>query len=370
MLVFTGSQLRTSVTFSVTLRTLRGRGVRLKIQHQLFQIWLMTALAVVPVIAQADTQWRIAPDVIFKSQWLSDTDPSPGTWFSAGIDAYKAFTSNGRTVATATVQLYEWCVDDRVRKPGVLSGTDDCELISKVSKVNFLVSGDGRFNIMVGHTELPFGLEVPVATNETVRSLLTPRDTGMKLDWGTGVNGTIDGWSYEATLTRGSGFEWKNQSPDGESPWVFSGRVGTATDRQGFLPTPGQGFSAFKGKILTPTGLSDRWRLAYDRIGYRGPIGYMAQLTVGDTDGRQVTNGFLEINTNSPDERWVAYAQLKSFNEEFQTGWERSQTWAFGVRTQLTRTAILSAQLAREPTQFFERPAQTIFDLQLRLRFE
>ena len=102
----------------------------------------MTALAVMPVIAQADTQWRIAPDVIFKSQWLSDTDPSPGTWFSAGIDAYKAFTSNGRTVATATVQLYEWCVDDRVRKPGVLSGTDDCELISKVSKLNFLVSGD------------------------------------------------------------------------------------------------------------------------------------------------------------------------------------------------------------------------------------
>ena len=121
---------------------------------------------------------------------------------------------------------------------------------------------------------------------------------------------------------------------------------------------------------MTPGGLSDRWRLAYDRIGYRGPIGYMAQLTVGDTDGRQVTNGFLEINTNSPDERWVAYAQLKSFNEEFQTGWERSQTWAFGVRTQLTRTAILSAQLAREPTQFFERPAQTVFDLQLRFRFE
>ena len=126
----------------------KGGSVRLNATKLISSGVLLSWLTLLPISVQADTQWRMAPDVIFKSQWLSDTDPS-GTWFSAGIDAYKAFTANGRTVATATVQLYEWCVDDRVRKPGVLSGTDDCELISKVSKVNFLVSGDGRFNIMV-----------------------------------------------------------------------------------------------------------------------------------------------------------------------------------------------------------------------------
>ena len=34
------------------------------------------------------------------------------------------------------------------------------------------------------------------------------------------------------------------------------------------------------------------------------------------------------------------HAQLKSFNEEFATGWERSQTWAVGIRTQLTPKII------------------------------
>lgn len=319
----------------------------------------------------AETQWRAAPDFIFKSQWLSDAEPSPGYWASAGIDAYRTFTLNGRSVATATVQLYEWCVEDRIRKPGVLKGTSDCKLISKVSKLNFLASGDGKFNIMIGHTELPFGLEVPVATNETLRSLLTPRDTGLKLDWGTGVNGTIDGIAYEFTLTRGSGFEWENKSADKRSPWAFAGRVGTATDRQAFLPSPGHGFSLFKGEILNPQGgLSERWRIAYDHIGYRGPLGYMAQISHGQTDGRDVTNVFLELNTNSPDERWVSYAQLKSFNEEFATGWERSQTWAVGVRTQLTPKIIGSAQISREPKKFFDQQEQTVFDLQLRLRLE
>ena len=319
----------------------------------------------------ADTQWRVAPDFIFKSQWLSNADPSPGYWASAGIDAYRTFTRNGRSVATATVQVYEWCVEDRLRKPGVLKGTSDCHLISKVSKLNFLVSGDGKFNIMVGHTELPFGLEVPVSTNETLRSLLTPRDTGLKLDWGTGINGTINGVAYDLTLTRGSGFEWESQSADKRSPWAFAGRIGTATDRQAFLPSPGRGVSFFSGDVLTPQGtLSDRWRVAFDQIGYRGRVGYMFQISHGETDNRDVTNGFIELNTNSPDERWVSYIQLKSFNEQFESGWQRSQTWALGARTQVTRRITASAQLSREPKKFFDQPEQTVFDVQLRMRLE
>ncbi|NCG05949.1 MAG: hypothetical protein GWP37_03175 [Gammaproteobacteria bacterium] len=337
----------------------------------LVTIWVITLISLLASQSHADTQWRVAPDLIFKSQWLSSAEPSPGYWASAGIDAYRTFNLNGRSFATATVQLYEWCVEDRLRKPGVLKGTSDCTLVSKVSKLNFLASGDGKFNIMIGHTELPFGLEVPVATNETLRSLLTPRDTGLKLDWGTGVNGTIDGVAYEFTLTRGSGFEWESESVDKRSPWAFAGRVGTATDRQAFLPSSGHGVSVFKGEVLNPQGgLSERWRIAYDRIGYRGALGYMIQLSHGKIDDRDVTNAFLEINTNSPDERWVSYAQIKSFNEEFATGWERSQTWAVGIRTHLTPKIIGSAQIAREPKKFFDQPEQTVFDLQLRLRLE
>ena len=321
--------------------------------------------------AKADTSWRIAPDLIIKSQWLSDLEPSPGYWLSAGVDAYKTFTFNGRSFVNASVQLYAWCVKDRIRKPGILKGTDDCKVVSKVSKLNFLVSGDGKFNIMVGHTELPFGLEVPVSTNETIRSLLTPRDTGLKLDWGTGVNGTIDGLAYDFTVTRGSGFEWEDRAVDGRKPLVFSGRLGTATDNQSFLPSSGKGFSVFKGDVLSPNDtISERWRVAYDQIDYIDSIGYMFQFSLGETDGRDVTNAFFELNTNSVDERFVAYTQLKSFNERFESGWQRSQTLALGFRYHLSGNFILSAQVSREPNQFFNTPQQTLFDLQLRMRLE
>jgi hypothetical protein len=322
-------------------------------------------------ICAADTSWRVTPDFIFKSQWLSETNPSPGLWLSAGIDAYKQLNNKNSTFATATLQLYQWCVSDRVRKPPVLDGTDDCHLISKVSTLEFHVSGDGKFNILVGHPELPYGLEVPVSTNETIRTLLTPRDTGLKLDWGVGVRGTLSQWSYAATLTRGSGFEWENESRSGEEPWAFAGRIGTATDAQRFLPSKGFGFSWFTAEALNPAQVRvKRWRLAADWIHYLGPWGLMTQLSVGKTEGRDVYNFFGEVNRSTRDESLTGYLQYKSFNEEFVSGWQAARSVHLGGRYALTDKVTLSAQIAREFEVFANGRPQTIFDLQFRYRLE
>lgn len=332
---------------------------------------LLATLLTSAVTSHADNSWRVTPDFIFKSQWLSETEPSPGLWLSAGIDAYKQFNGKNSTFATATVQLYEWCVSDRVRKPPVLNGTDDCHLISKVSTLEFHVSGDGKFNIVVGHPELPFGLEVPVSTNETIRTLLTPRDTGLKLDWGLGVKGTLSQWSYSATLTRGSGFEWENKSRTGEKPWAFAGRIGTATDAQRFLPSEGFGFSWFTAEALNPAQIRvKRWRLAADWIHYLGPWGLMTQLSIGQTEGRDVYNFFGEVNRSTPDESLTGYLQYKTFNEEFTPGWQAAQSVHLGARYAVTNKVTLSAQIAREFEVFAGGRPQTIFDLQFRYRLE
>lgn len=319
----------------------------------------------------AESSWRVTPDFIFKSQWLTESEPSPGLWASAGIDAYGQFNSSSGKFLTATVQLYEWCVKDRLRKPSVLEGADDCHLISKVSTLEFHVSGDGRFNIVVGHPELPFGLEVPVSTNETLRTLLTPRDTGLKLDWGVGINGTLSKWSYAATLTRGSGFEWENESKTGEKPWAFAGRVGLATDGQRFLPNEGFGLSWFAGEALNPAQLRvKRWRVAADWIRYLGPFGLMTQLSVGKTADRDVYNFFGEVNRSTPGELLTAYLQYKSFNEDFAWGWESAQSVHIGARYSVTQSVTLSAQISREFEVFSGGRPQTVFDLQFRYRLE
>ena len=342
----------------------------MRTQRYLRVLSLITGVAC-SMLAYGDNSWRVTPDLIVKSQWLSETDPSPGLWLSAGIDAYKQFNGATSTFATATIQLYEWCVSDRVRKPPVLNGTDDCHLISKVSTLEFHVSGDGKFNIVVGHPELPFGLEVPVSTNETLRTLLTPRDTGLKLDWGVGVKGTLSQWSYAATLTRGSGFEWENKSKTGEDPWAFAGRIGTAWDSQRFLPTEGFGFSWFAAEALNPAQVRvKRWRLAADWIKYAGPWGLMTQLSLGKTEGRDVYNFFAEVNRSTPDESLTGYLQYKTFNEDFAAGWQSAQSVHMGARYAVTDKVTLSAQVAREFEVFAAGRPQTIFDLQFRYRLE
>ena len=51
--------------------------VRSKTLDSVVVFSLVMVVAGLSATAHADTQWRIAPDVIFKSQWLSDTDLSP-----------------------------------------------------------------------------------------------------------------------------------------------------------------------------------------------------------------------------------------------------------------------------------------------------
>ncbi len=94
----------------------------------------------------------------------------------------------------------------------------------------------------------------------------------------------------------------------------------------------------------------------------------MSQLSVGETEDRSVYNLFAELNRSNASEDLSAYLQYKSFNEDFDAGWERAQSVHLGVRWAITPLLTVSAQISREFEVFAGGPEQTIFDIQLRLR--
>ena len=329
---------------------------------------LSLAMFAVKSVAEAwDDNSRWTTDLSTRAQYLTEDAPSQLGYFnSIGIDANKVFSSGNRDFATLNLQVNLWCIHGLTRRPALFDGEDDCQVVNKVSTVNFAIRGDGKFNLLVGHPEVPFGLEVPVSTSQTVRQLTNNRDIGMKLDWAVGANGTVGGLHYATTLSRGSGMEYRSTV----DPYAIAGRIGTATDSESYLGAPGAGVSWFYGDVLTRTRtISERWRLALDGVTYYGPFGFMAQISAGETDSMDTVNGLTEINVINRSDVVVSYLQLRSFNQEFASGWQ--DAWSAVVGTRITPDThwAVSFQVERELTTFGSKVEQTILDVQLRYRF-
>ena len=311
-----------------------------------------------------DFFWTL--DFSTRTQYLTEDAPSQlGFFNSIGVDASKTFASGNRNIVTLNLQVNLWCINGLTRRPGFFDGEDDCEVVSKVTTANFAVRADGKLNFLIGHPEVPYGLEVPVSTSQTLRQLTNARDLGLKLDWAVGFNGTVGSLHYATTYGRGSGMKYK----DTNDPFSFAGRIGTATDSEAFLGDPGVGLSWFFGDVLTRTGnISERWRVGLDGILQRGPVGLMGQLSIGKTDSRDTINGLAEINLLSRKATTSAYFQMRSFNEKFMSGWRDAWSAVAGVRYTPDTHWAVSFQIERELTNFGSNPEQTILDFQLRYR--
>jgi hypothetical protein len=329
---------------------------------------LALAFSATSVMAQGwNDNLRSTIDLSSRAQYLTKDAPSQlGFFNSVGIDANKVVSRGNRDIVTINLQVNLWCINGLTRRPGLFDGPDDCKIVNKVSTANFAVRGNGKFNVLVGHGEVPFGLEVPVSTSQTIRQLTNNRDLGLKLDWAAGFNGTAGGLHYSTTLGRGSGMEYKKT----KEPYSIAGRVGTATDNEAYLGLPGAGISGFYGNVLTRTGsISERWRLALDGIYYRGPIGLMGQVSIGETDEMDTVNGLVEMNAINRGESLVSYLQVKSYNQDFATGWQDAWSVIAGARFTPDSKWALSAQVERELSAYGPRQEQTIIDLQIRYRF-
>ena len=284
-----------------------------------------------------------------------------GTTNIVGLDLHKVFSDAKGDWGTLTVQLYLTRIDDIPNPPPFFESDEDWELVTRITNFNYTGLAGGRFNIKAGHFEIPFGLEVPVNTNGTLRQMITARNLGVVADWGAGVNGVIPeaGVEYEATLSRGTGIEYFDRG----DPFIVAGRVGTSGESDISF-----GLSALHGEIAGRAGTVRRTRIGIDSQWYPGPIGLLGELSVGRNDDDDVVNALVEVNSQNAVETLTGYMQARIFTQRFDPGWDDAVSLVWGVRFTPDTHWALSAQYEQNIT-VFQGSRDGVLSLQLRYRF-
>tara|TARA_B100000315_G_scaffold24924_1_gene21598 strand:+ start:75 stop:1220 length:1146 start_codon:yes stop_codon:yes gene_type:complete len=171
----------------------------------------------------------------------------------------------------------------------------------------------GRFNLRIGHFDVPYGLEQNVDTHSTLMQLMSTRNVGFKKDWGLSVGGQLPEIDYEFAFTRGSGIEYIDH---GEN-FLLSGRIGTPADENfsigisGLYGEPIDSMGIMRGKKMAMMGKPNtwfgrfdipdddiirRWRIGLDSICLYGPFTFKGEISYGEDINQDVINGVLEID--------------------------------------------------------------------------
>ena len=244
---------------------------------------------------------RLALDFSTRPAW-SDARDEFFYLHAIGIDLHKVVSSPTRDWGTLIVQTYLTRIDNVSPPPPPFDDPHDWELIYRILNFNLALRRDGSLNLRAGHFELPFGLEHVVNTNGTLRDYLSPRNLGLKADWGASVNGVLSAFEYEVGLTRGSGNRYRKRG----DPWLVSGRIGTPRHRRLAL-----GISALGGEPRAGAGTQRRWRTAVDLRTGLGPFGAMLEAGLGQDGSRDISNSLLEFNWTNSSESWLVYTQFR-----------------------------------------------------------
>lgn len=158
---------------------------------------------------------------------LSTRRGKVGTEHVIGLDLHKVFSDAEGDWGTLRLQPYLTRIDNLNQRPAFFEDDDDWELVFRFCDFNFTRIGRGRFNIRMGHFEVPYGLEHLLDTNGTLRQFIPGRNLGLKADWGVSINGVFPQFEYEVALTRGTGNEFFHRG----EPFALAGRIGTPRDR-------------------------------------------------------------------------------------------------------------------------------------------
>ena len=289
-----------------------------------------------------------------------------GGEFIVGLDSYGKLSNWNRDIATFVVQVYGGRIENHPFGMPSFDGPNDWDILAKINTINFHITNDRRFNIKLGHYEIPYGLEATINSNGTLRQFSHPSNLGQKLDWGATINGTFPLFQYEIGVSRGSGVEYHSTG----DPYAIAGRIGTPVDSENFWGTSSAGVSFYQADIASPTGGNqERWRVGVDGQHYLGPIGVLGEFSAGKTDSETTINTLTELNITNRRETILAYNQFRWVHQRLATGWDDSGSLAIGIRYAPDTHWALSAQFTQELWQLAKVSTDQIFSLQLRYRF-
>lgn len=281
---------------------------------------------------------------------------------AVGIDLHKVFTRDeGGDIGTLVLQGYFTKLNNAEGYPSFFKNASDVKFICRICNFNFSVLDQEQLKIRVGHFEIPFGLEVNLNTNGTLRQYNNGRDLGNKLDWGLALNGQFSWGGYEVAISRGHGVDWKS----GHDTFIGSGRIELKSDYHSFL-----GLSGFHGRIKSKSGYINRTRIGLDAGTQFAFLGFLAEVSIGKDDTIEKINSLLEINLQNNTEKLLAYVQLKDSSRHIKgQSWDSIRQISVGGHYTPDRFWTLSGQWTHDFEVFEGAKRASVLTAQLRYRF-
>ena len=252
---------------------------------------------------------------------VNDSAGTNWSQYAVGLDVHKVFSGRRGDIGVLTFQPYLVGIRNAPMVPGIFDDNDDWALQWRIANFNYTGIGQGRFNIRVGHMEVPFGLEQVIQTNGTIYQL--PRSGTLKADWGLSINGMLPWFEYELARTQGSG---NDLSSDAEG--LLAGRIGLPSNRWWWA-----GLSALDGEIERGPNLVEQRLFAVD-TGIRLPrgLGLMLQHSRGEEDLSDVEYDLAELNWVTPAESTFLYTQWRHARRELSGTNTRNRDVHLGLR--------------------------------------
>ena len=278
-----------------------------------------------------------------------------------GFDLFKVLSNKQGDYATILLQGYATGLDNNPAPPFIFDGPNDWQWIYRMFYINWKLAPRDALNLKIGHFEMPFGLEMDIDTNGTLRQLDTAPNLGIKADWGLTLNGVSSGLEYEFGISRGSGFEWETAG----SPYAFVGRVGTD-------PTNGSwvGVSGFTAELYRPGTTIQRRRIGVDAGLELGAWTLMGEVSGGNNGSDDALHMLGELNWRDPTEQWFGYGQLRTMKvKNSATGWEGTSQSVLGVEWAPDRHWTMSAEWVQNLERTSSGSRDASIRLQMRYRF-
>ena len=281
------------------------------------------------------------------------------TQHALGLDLHNVISGRSGDIGTLRLQPYLVRIDGPPTAPPLFEDRHDHELQWRFADFNYTGIGHGRFNIRVGHFELPFGIENAVQTNGTLYQTNLGRTFGFKGDWGASINGTLPQLVYEIAVMDGGG----NELADRASGYMV-GRVASPSDQPWWV-----GFSFLNGELEQRTRLAnepiqvnDVEMYAFD-LGARLPSGFMltAELSQGQRNDQDMTSWFFDLGWFNRSESTFVYTQWRS--QDIHT--QDNESMTFGLRYEPSARWSASFEAGRN----FEPFVDEFVSGQLRVRW-
>ena len=303
---------------------------------------------------------RFTIDISGRFEYDTDREDWSTTQYY-GYDLFKVLSSKQGDYATIVLQGFATRLDNNPAPPWFFEGPTDWLWVHRMFYINWKLAPRDTMNLKVGHFEMPFGLEMGIDTNGTLRQVGTAPNLGIKADWGLTLNGVSSGLEYEFGISRGSGNEWDTAG----SPYAFVGRVGTD-------PTKGWwvGVSGFAAELSRTDTTIERRRVGVDAGLEFGAWTLMGEMSGGNNGSDDALHMIGELNWRDPTERWFGYGQLRTQKaKNSTTGWEGSSESVLGVEWAPDRHWTMSAEWVQNLERTSSGSRDATMRLQMRYRF-